>query len=385
MTLQAQDTPIEKGTIKVLHLIDSGGLYGAEKMLLTLVAEQIKQGLEPMILSAGEKGIEDKAIEVEARRLGLPVKAWRMTPGLNLLEVISIVKWAKLRGVTVLHSHGYKFNILLSFFPKSVIRLPMLTTIHGYVNARKYSKMWLYEALDRIALTRLDHVFLVSGHMLNSPMLKAIESRYISVVPNGLPSTAEITTYNLEKDINDFIKQHKVNILIVGRLSLEKNITSAIKAMSRAKVRERSIGICVIGEGSLFDVLKEERDRLKLCDSVEFFGYRSGVQGAMAFFDALLMPSLTEGLPITLLEAMSAKLPIVAARVGGIPSVLKDGELGTLFDPLDVDQISRAILDIENRKEELEDKAEMAYRHFIKNYTSETMAESYSSVYNKYF
>ena len=70
--------------MKVLHLIDSGGLYGAEKMLLSLVQEQVSQGLEPMILSAGEPGIDVKPIETEAKRKGLPLTPWRMSPGLNL-------------------------------------------------------------------------------------------------------------------------------------------------------------------------------------------------------------------------------------------------------------------------------------------------------------
>ena len=70
--------------MRVLHLIDSGGLYGAEKMLLTLVSEQMAAGLLPTVLSAGETGIQNKPIEVEARRLGIPVIPWRMNPGFNL-------------------------------------------------------------------------------------------------------------------------------------------------------------------------------------------------------------------------------------------------------------------------------------------------------------
>jgi len=77
-------------SVKVLHLIDSGGLYGAEKMLLGLVSEQLKLGLYPLILSAGAPGIEEKALEAEARRLGLPLKLWRMKPGFNLKESLTI-------------------------------------------------------------------------------------------------------------------------------------------------------------------------------------------------------------------------------------------------------------------------------------------------------
>jgi hypothetical protein len=64
--------------MKILHIIDSGGLYGAEVMLLNLVAEQIKLGLDPTIASIGEKNIDEKPLEAEALKRGFKVKKFRM-------------------------------------------------------------------------------------------------------------------------------------------------------------------------------------------------------------------------------------------------------------------------------------------------------------------
>ena len=130
--------------LKVLHLIDSGGLYGAEKMLLSLVKEQLKTGLEPMILSAGELDVIEKPIEAEAKRLGLPVIPWRMKPGLNLKESFKILRWAKKNRYDLLHSHGFKFNVLLGIYPERVRKIPMIATLHGYVYAPRFSKLWFY-------------------------------------------------------------------------------------------------------------------------------------------------------------------------------------------------------------------------------------------------
>ena len=151
--------------MKVLHLIDSGGLYGAEKMLLSLVQEQVSQGLEPMILSAGEPGIDVKPIETEAKRKGLPLTPWRMSPGLNLKESWKILKWAQKNNYDLLHSHGFKFNVLLGMYPESLRHIPMVVTLHGYVHAPRYSKMWLYESLDRFAIRRMRGVVLVGEAM----------------------------------------------------------------------------------------------------------------------------------------------------------------------------------------------------------------------------
>lgn len=110
--------------MKILHLIDSGGLYGAERMLLTLVGEQVARGLSPLILSVGESAADDKPLEVEARRLGLPVKAWRMAPGFNLRESWSIIRWARREQYQLMHSHGYKFNVLMGIWPEAFEKFP---------------------------------------------------------------------------------------------------------------------------------------------------------------------------------------------------------------------------------------------------------------------
>lgn len=72
-------------SMKVLHIIDSGGLYGAEVVLLNLVTEQVKQGLEPIIASIGEKGIAEKPLETEATMRGFRIEKFRMTPGPNYM------------------------------------------------------------------------------------------------------------------------------------------------------------------------------------------------------------------------------------------------------------------------------------------------------------
>jgi len=153
-------------TIKVLHLIDSGGLYGAEMMLLNLVEEQVKSGLKPLILSAGIPEIEEKAIEAEARKRGLPVKAVRMRAGINIVKAFRIVSFAKKEGFDVLHSHGYKFDILLGILPSVLRKIPVVTTIHGYVPAEKYSKLAVYQWLDRALIRNFDNVIFVNKFML---------------------------------------------------------------------------------------------------------------------------------------------------------------------------------------------------------------------------
>ena len=97
--------------MKILHIIDSGGLYGAEMVLLNLVAEQIKLGLEPTIASIGEKGIVEKPLETEVIKRGFKLKKFRMQPGPDYMGASKILRFAKQEYFDLMHSHGYEGNI----------------------------------------------------------------------------------------------------------------------------------------------------------------------------------------------------------------------------------------------------------------------------------
>ena len=143
--------------MRILHLIDSGGVYGAERILLYLAQEQQRRGHDPVIGSIGSLGVRPKVIETTAASLGLrvvPIRiARRPTPGMIRLLLQTVRDVAP----DVLHSHGYKADILLGFLPRRV-RGPMLTTLHGWTAAGKVDALWLYERLDRISLRRIDAV-----------------------------------------------------------------------------------------------------------------------------------------------------------------------------------------------------------------------------------
>ncbi|MCR8915809.1 glycosyltransferase [Marinobacter panjinensis] len=357
--------------IKVLHLIDSGGLYGAEKMLLSLVQEQLKQGLEPMILSAGEPGVVDKPIEVEAERLGLPVMAWRMKPGLNIAESSKILHWALSSGYDILHSHGFKFNVLLGGRPLVIRRIPMIATLHGYVHAKKFSKMWLYEMLDRVAITFVQRVVLVGEAMKKELPPKFAQNKKVRVIPNGL----DVETINAEanrplgQDILDFVARHSPIVLGVGRLSQEKGFDRLIDAFPIVCKEFDNPGLILVGEGKQKGALVQRKGELGLQSRVLMPGYCSNVPGIQKIADLLVVPSHTEGLPITLLESMAMGLPVLASPVGEMPSVLGKGEGGYLLPPdCDHDQLGSCIVNC------LHDTA----RQSKVSWSSKKVSESYS-------
>ena len=92
--------------MKIFHAIDSGGFYGAEVMLVNLVAEQLQQGMHPVIVSVGDPGIEEKALEHEAIQRKLPLKVFRMHPGLNYKGAQQLLRYCHAENFDLIHSHG---------------------------------------------------------------------------------------------------------------------------------------------------------------------------------------------------------------------------------------------------------------------------------------
>lgn len=371
--------------MKVLHLIDSGGLYGAEKMLLTLVKEQINQGLEPMILSAGEPGIDEKAIEAEARRLRLPVAPWRMRSGLNLLAALKIQKFARENGYQLLHSHGYKFNIMMGLFPLAVRRLPLVSTLHGYVHAPRFSKMWLYELLDRIAVYGTQAVVLVGNAMKQELPAGIRSSARLRVISNGLDAGQLRASAQepLTPDLDAFARRHQFLLVAVGRLSREKNFDSLIEAFASFRRQQSGGGLVIVGEGHLRPNLEALIERHGLEDAILLPGYCSQVPALLARSDLLVMPSLTEGLPITLLEAMAVGLPVMVSGVGEMPDVLGQGQGGRILTDVSPEVIANELESFFSAQVSPSENVAWARQRIEQHYSASATTAKYLQLYRE--
>lgn len=353
-------------------------------MLISLVSEQIRQGFKPMILSAGDPGIDEKPLEAEARGLGLPVKKWRMKPGLNLREAKSIIRWAHHQGYELMHSHGYKFNILAGVWPRRM-RPPLVTTLHGYVRAPRWSKMWLYEMLDRLILLRMQAVILVNENM-ESDLGRALDgSERVHIIPNGVDigSIENKARSELPPSLDHFFKTHNPVILGVGRLSREKAFDRLIEGFSTVREDYPRAGLLIVGEGRLRNQLEILARSHGLGENVLMPGYFDNVPALMMSSSALVIPSRTEGLPIALLESMALRLPIIASAVGAMPQALDNGAGGWLIEEANSQKVAEALRACLRDLSQTEKKVQRARHKVEEAYSSSAMAAAYSDIYQR--
>jgi glycosyltransferase involved in cell wall biosynthesis len=369
--------------IKVLHMIDSGGLYGAEAMLLDLVEEQLKQGMEPLILSAGKPDIDVKPLDQEARRRGLPIKPFKMKAGLNFRKGLEVLRFAQEEGFDILHSHGYKFNILLGSLPRRIRKLPLLTTVHGYVLSRPLSKMRFNQWLDRICLARMDAVVCVSAPTLRKT---GLEQKHAVVINNGLRIATKNDTDTTTEETDQMdarLARAKFVIAAFGRLTPEKGLEDLISAFIGFRVKISDAVLVIWGEGGLRYKLQAIIQQNGLSDSILLPGYTGKVSHYMKSINMLALPSLTEGLPVILLEAMHNGVPVVASKVGAIPEVLEYGECGVLVNPGEPESLAAAMERIYNDHEGTQARVNRARTRVKERYSSKMMADKYMAVYNE--
>src|SRR4029077_17418704 len=171
--------------MRILHLVHSEGIYGAELILLYLAREQQQRGHEPYVGSIRDPGTDQTSFEALAKSWGLPVVRIRIAPRATPGVVRSLLRTVREVGPDVLHSHGYKANILLGPLPRR-LRGPMLTTLHGWTGARRFTALWLYERLDRLSLRRIDSVVVVPRRMLELSALRGVAASRRHVIENGI-------------------------------------------------------------------------------------------------------------------------------------------------------------------------------------------------------
>ena len=204
---------------------------------------------------------------------------------------------------------------------------------------------WLFKnTISKIIIKNAGAVIALTEDMKQK--MNKIYKRDIIVIPNGL----DILKFNnlLKENIRKLMKisnDEKI-IIFVGRLHPVKGIEYLIKALELIRQKNAKTKLIIVGDGEEMERLEKLVKELNLTNNVMFVGRISNedIPKYMTLSDVLVLPSLKEGFPITLLEAMASGLPIIATNVGGVPEIIKNGENGFLVEPKNPEAIAEKVL-----------------------------------------
>lgn len=374
--------------MRILHLVHAEGIYGAELILVYLAREMQRLGHEAVIGSIQDPGTGTTEFESFAADCGLEVLPVRIRPRPTPDVVVSLLRTVRSARIDVIHSHGYKADILLGLLPRRW-RGPMITTAHGWTYPPRFTALWLYQLIDRLSLRRLDRVVVVAPHMLQVEAVSKLPAGRTAVICNGIPSLQQRMEDNQRRRIKPLPEAlirflcARPTLVAIGRLSLEKGFDVLLEAFARAASVHPDFQLALIGDGPQGPALRAQVTALGLVDRVHFAGYVEGADRALEHASAFVMSSFTEGLPVALLEAMQWKVPIVATRVGAIPLLLGEGSGGLLVPPRNVGALADALGSVMQADTSLRERVAAAYSAATTTYSSARMAREYVAVYER--
>jgi glycosyltransferase involved in cell wall biosynthesis len=371
---------------RILHFMESDGLYGAENVVLNLSLEMSRQGrYKPIIGCIVENANDRNALYERAESLGImavPVEIGKYAMAFQLLKSVRQIKQY---GIDVIHTHGHK-GAIAGFVIHLLSGIPIVGTCHAWVDhpdcKMRYRVMSLSE---RFLYKYFLFCICVSDAILSKFSQKNVNTKNTLVIYNGIElnsnSNKTIDKDAIRKEIG--IDNDYPIILNVGRLTAEKAQRDIISAAMILKEKGMPVNMVVAGEGILRQCLNEQIERLNLADVVKLIGFREDVSRLLGVSDIFLLPSLTEGLPIALLEAMSARVPVIATPVGQVPKIIQHGVSGLLVPVNDAGAIAGAVERYLKNLPEARRMRENAFEQLERAFSSSIMYAEYSKVYER--
>jgi glycosyltransferase involved in cell wall biosynthesis len=364
--------------MKILHLRSSGGFYGAENVIWQL-AKQHQSGVCSVVASFVDESGDNELLR-RCRQDGipsLPIPCRGMIDHRAIARVRQIIRQ---QGIDILHTHEYKSTIL-GLLATAGISLGRVSTNHSWDWIDR--KLWFYQRLEGLCYTGFDAIVAVSESVAQQvrPFLR--RKQKLSVISNGIDCDSfsdsdggQRIRRGLGFSQNDFVAG------VVGRFSLQKGHCYLLRAAQQLVQKLPHLKFVFWGSGELENELRRQVGEYGLDQSVVFAGVSANMPAVYGAMDLLIIPSLSEGLPMTMLEAMAAGIPVMATPVGDIPKVIMDGKSGFLFASGSVEALIDKMQMVYNNKDSLREVADCGRRIVRAGYSSVQMANEYRKIYS---
>ncbi|GAB7026155.1 glycosyltransferase [Geotalea toluenoxydans] len=334
---------LEASTIKtkVLHLIASHKIGGAERLLIAFAQAVDLNRFDVVLGIFVRPDHENDLLWQEAKKLKIPLEPVVIRSAFDFNQLHDIYAIIKKHKPDVIHTHGYKTNILAFLFAR-LFNIKAVSTVHGWLHAERFVTRFL-QRVNFLCLRRFDRVIAVSDAVKTGLEKCGIPADKITVIKN-IPSfsSCDSTAGESVRDNLGIPPQVKV-VGFIGRLEKVKGGAQFIQAALCALETRQDLFFIVIGEGSQKADLEEMVAKSGFGPHFHFSGFLSDPTKAFSALDLYVLSSLDEGIPLTLLEAMYFGVPVIATRVGGVPEVVSNGITGILLPPDDAPAMAAAI------------------------------------------
>jgi len=315
---------------------------------------------------------------------GFNVISLKRQPGIDWRCSLRLSRLIRQEKVDAVHAHQYTpffYSMTARLFGS---RVPVLFTEHGRFHPDyPRRKRMLF---NRCFLRRSDRVIGV-GNAVRQALIRneGIPESRVGVIYNGIdmspyqngPSGADRAVVRAELGLqdNDFV------VAQVARLDYLKDHLTAIRAIERVARECDRVRLLLVGDGPERAAIEAEIQQRGVSSHVRLLGIRSDVSRILSASDAFLLTSISEGIPLTIIEAMCAELPVVSTRVGGIPEIVEDEVTAMLTVAGDDEGLARRLLRLVAAPQLREEMGQRGRRHAISHFSEDRMHSEYAALY----
>jgi len=359
----------------ILQIVAPGDVGGLESVVLGLAAGQARRGHRVIVAVVYEPRDGEHPFVTALSAAGVTTVPFALPSRAYFRERALIKDLCDREKPDVVHTHGYRPDILHA---ASRVRrnFATVTTLHG--SSRVGGSTTFHEMAQMLLLRRFDAVISVSRQLADQLRGKRVRPERLHVIPNGWSDRIRVMQASEARGRLNLPAQGIV-IGWVGRLIPIKGADVFLRAVRHLSGLQ--VTISVIGDGSERTRLEELVRAEGLTDRVRFHGTVPEAGSYLSAFDVFVLSSRSEGIPVTLLEAMAARVPAVVTSVGGVPEVVGSAE-AIVVPPEDPAALAAAIRSVIQNPAAAADRADAAARRLHANFGMERWIDAHDQVYD---
>jgi len=359
--------------MKLVHVLAPATFGGLERVVHALATGQVRRGHDVHVVLLLESGTTEPLIAAQLREGGVPIISV-VLPGRAYATQLRILRehFARL-APDVIHSHGYLPDVLSTVL---IPRIPArrVSTVHGFVGNTRRGRV--YEWLQCRSYRWVDAVA-VSRKLANDLVHRGVREAKVHVIANAAVAIDNMLSGEAARERLG-IPAAAFSIGWVGRVSREKGLDVLVDALPPlSDIRGH---VTIIGDGPERPGLDEKARRIAAETPVLWAGIIGDAARLLRAFDVLVISSRTEGTPMTLLEAMAARVPVVTTAVGGIPDVVTDKE-AIIVPAEDPVALAAAIRSVHDHRTAATERAERAAVKLAADFSTENWLAQYDQLY----
>lgn len=328
--------------MRIAQIIDSMNWGGAQKLLVTFGIEAGARDIDKLIVISLQKPKAEISFVDQLKSAGVEVHFLPATSLLSLSRLKSLVVLLRKEKIDIVHTHLLYANVV-GGIAAWLSRIPTIASLHNIKNDPMRANKLRY-LLETWVLKYHDYGVIAIGQLVAQVEKRRFAPEHIRVIPNAVEALPTLSSQARQQARKEFLdSQHNYLLISVGRLSAQKAFGDLFTALSLVVDEFPDVRLIIAGEGNQRKVLETKIKSLQMEKHIQLLGGRNDVPILLSASDIFVSSSHWEGLPIAVLEGMSAGLPIIGTRVGDMPYVVVEGETGLLVDPGDINKLALAL------------------------------------------